>query len=282
MTPTDHLQVPVNAFFSNIDSYLCPCQATSDYTCLLCNLEADYDEEPDDLFDEMAESLNTIASEPLSSAWEGDGLEPIIQQILRSQGCDMELDQENIQSSFTWNKSTFKYPSELDYPIPTDEDDKEELSWCGTIDRASAECCLVATRSKTKALENSTNSQTAEPADEPTAPKPTMRWVGKYPNTPRSTQTTPADFRIATIVTPMIDDFRAIHNDQSGHFGLDFSYRKLLQRCGSKWANERGEATKIKEQLKQFLDGCPTCQKLRGLREKIKCKHSFIVSRPFL
>ena len=34
--------------------------------------------------------------------------------------------------------------------------------------------------------------------------------------------------------------------------------------------------------LKAYLDGCPTCQKLRGLREKIKCKHSFIISRPFL
>jgi transposase InsO family protein len=80
----------------------------------------------------------------------------------------------------------------------------------------------------------------------------------------------------------MIEDFRSIHNDQSGHHGLEFSYRKLLKECGSKWANERGEATKIKEQLRQYIDGCPTCQKLRGLRDKIKCKHSFIVSRPFL
>jgi hypothetical protein len=80
----------------------------------------------------------------------------------------------------------------------------------------------------------------------------------------------------------MIEDFISIHNDRSGHHGLEYSYRKLFKRCGSKWANERGEATKIKEQLRQFLEGCPTCQKLRGLREKIKCKHSFIISRPFL
>ena len=80
----------------------------------------------------------------------------------------------------------------------------------------------------------------------------------------------------------MIEDFKTIHNDKSGHHGLAYSYRKLFKQCGSKWANEKGEATKIKEQLKQFLDGCPTCQKLRGLREKIKCKHSFIVSSPFL
>jgi hypothetical protein len=96
------------------------------------------------------------------------------------------------------------------------------------------------------------------------------------------TQTQPGDFRMAKVQIPLIDDFKAIHNGQSGHHGLDFSYRKLLKRCGSKWANERGEATKIKEQLKAFIEGCPTCQKLRGLREKIKCKHSFIVSRPFL
>jgi hypothetical protein len=87
---------------------------------------------------------------------------------------------------------------------------------------------------------------------------------------------------MASIHIPMIDDFKASHNDSSGHHGLEFSYRKLLKRCGSKWANERGQATKVKEMLKAYIDGCPTCQKLRGLREKIKCKHSFIISRPFL
>jgi hypothetical protein len=96
------------------------------------------------------------------------------------------------------------------------------------------------------------------------------------------TQTTPADFRIATIRFPMIDDFKAIHGHQSGHHGVDYSYRKLIKRCGTKWANERGEATKVKAALKQFVDGCPICQKVRGMKEKIKAKHSFIVSRPFL
>ena len=98
----------------------------------------------------------------------------------------------------------------------------------------------------------------------------------------QETQTTPADFRIAQIRFPLIGDFIAIHNNESGHHGLDYSYRKLIKRCGSKWANERGEATKIKAALKEFLEACPICQKVRGLKEKIKAKHSFIVSRPFL
>ena len=96
------------------------------------------------------------------------------------------------------------------------------------------------------------------------------------------TQTTPADFRIATIRFPMIDDFKAIHGHESGHHGVDYSYRKLIKRCGTKWANERGEATKVKAALKEFVDGCPICQKVRGMKEQIKAKHSFIVSRPFL
>jgi hypothetical protein len=96
------------------------------------------------------------------------------------------------------------------------------------------------------------------------------------------TQTTPADFRIAMIRTPLTEDFLAIHNNESGHHGLDYSYRKLLKRCGSKWANERGEATRIKGLLKEFLDACPICQKVRGMHERVKAKHSFIVSRPFL
>jgi hypothetical protein len=80
----------------------------------------------------------------------------------------------------------------------------------------------------------------------------------------------------------MTEDFRAIHNNESSHHGVDFSYRKLLKHFGSKWANERGEATKVKASLKEFIESCPICQKVRGLKEKIKTKHSFIVSRPFL
>jgi hypothetical protein len=97
-----------------------------------------------------------------------------------------------------------------------------------------------------------------------------------------STQTTAADFRIATIRFPLMADFHSIHNNESGHHGLDFSWRKLLKHCGSKWANERGAATRIREELKQFIDACPICQKVRGLKDKVKAKHSFIISRPFL
>jgi hypothetical protein len=126
----------------------------------------------------------------------------------------------------------------------------------------------------------SSDATTTLPTEGEATISTTPRWIGCQ--TPRTTQTTPADFRVAAITIPMKEDFKAIHNDIAGHHGLDFSYRKLLKRCGSKWANERGEATKIKNALKEYIDGCPTCQKLRGLREKIKCKHSFIISRPFL
>jgi hypothetical protein len=101
-------------------------------------------------------------------------------------------------------------------------------------------------------------------------------------NVEAQTQTTPADFRLANTRIPMIDDFKSIHNNLSGHHGLDYSYRKLFKHCGTKWANDRGEATKIKAQLKNFIDSCPICQKVKGLREKIASKHSFIISKPFL
>ena len=172
-----------------------------------------------------------------------------------------------------------EYPSELDLPIQKDTEDEEEITWCGTIDRSIVEtkCCLAKTRSQSRR----NTSPVHESQPDLSTPQP-RREVFLGCKTRRPTQTTPADFRIAATPIPLIEDFRAIHNDASGHHGLDFSYRKLLKRCGSKWANERGQASKIKEQLKVFLDGCPTCQKLRGLRDKIKCKHSFIVSRPFL
>ena len=96
------------------------------------------------------------------------------------------------------------------------------------------------------------------------------------------TQTTAADFRIATIHFPLMADFHSIHNNESGHHGLDYSWRKLLKHCGSKWANERGAATRIKNELKTFHEACPICQKVRGLKDKVKAKHSFIISRPFL
>lgn len=97
-----------------------------------------------------------------------------------------------------------------------------------------------------------------------------------------STQTTPADFRAVFIRSPLLEDFKAIHNSESGHHGFDHSYRKLMVRCGSKWAEENWTATSVREDLKLFIKNCPICQKVRGLQDKVKSKHSFISSRPFI
>lgn len=96
------------------------------------------------------------------------------------------------------------------------------------------------------------------------------------------TQTTPADFRSTRLRSPLIDDFKAVHCDEEGHHGLDHSYRKLMTRCGSLWAEEKETATSVRNDLRTFIKDCPTCQKVRGLQDKIKSKHSFIVSRPFI
>ena len=97
-----------------------------------------------------------------------------------------------------------------------------------------------------------------------------------------STQTTPADFRTLCIRSPFIEDFQAIHSDEEGHHGIDHSYRKLMVRCGSSWAEEKETATTVRNDLKIFIKNCPTCQKVRGLQDKVKSKHSFIISRPFI
>jgi len=97
-----------------------------------------------------------------------------------------------------------------------------------------------------------------------------------------NTQTTPADFRSSCIRSPLIEDFKAIHCDEEGHHGIDHSYRKLMVRCGSSWAEGKETATSVRNDLKIFIKNCPTCQKVRGLQEKVKSKHSFITSRPFI
>jgi hypothetical protein len=96
------------------------------------------------------------------------------------------------------------------------------------------------------------------------------------------TQTTPSDFRNVKIMLPYSDDFRAIHNDEVGHHGLAHSYRKLMVLRGSDWASDQGTASQVKEKLKSFIENCPICQKIRGLQDAVKSKHSFIISRPFL
>ena len=120
--------------------------------------------------------------------------------------------------------------------------------------------------------------------DEPTlhAPHPTTNEARVAKEIcDQETQTTPADFRATQIRSPLEADFKSIHNDEEGHHGIDHSYRKLMVHCGSKWAEERETATKVRNDLKTFIKNCPTCQKVRGLQDKVKSKHSFISSRPF-
>jgi hypothetical protein len=96
------------------------------------------------------------------------------------------------------------------------------------------------------------------------------------------TQTTPADFRAVHVQCPFTKEFQSVHNDEDGHHGIDHSYRKLLVKYKSGWAEERGTATEVRNHLKTFIKNCPTCQKIKGLQDKVKSKHSFIVSRPFI
>jgi|GEM_PF-3825215 len=240
-----------------------------DAACFLCNRDhiiESYEEDSTEDFEQVAQALNTISNVPHDETdewFEGDRIE-ILQQLMRRLGC--EFDKSHLQdlrnAALQWNKSPTFYTSTHDQDL-IDEQDQEDLEWCEPFDRSTT---TLLTQSKT--------------TDETVKVTALLGWVGC--KTPRVTQTTPADFRMAQIKVPDDADFKAVHNDISGHHGLDFSYRKLLKLCGSKWANERGEATKVKQLLKVYIDGCPTCQKLRGLREKIKCKHSFIISRPFL
>jgi hypothetical protein len=256
------------------NQHSCPYQDN----CWLCNREniCEFDSLE---IEEPTTSLRTEALPDMASAWGGEELvelEPIIQQILRKSGCDLKLNEHTsallTESALRWNHQSHEHPSEVDDLTCEDLEDKENLDWCGRIDRTNMKVkvcrsAVIPSRFKPTEVQKQTAVEAVNPPIE-------IAEIG--------TQTSPSDFRIANTRYPMLEDFKAIHNDRSGHHGLEYSYRKLLKHCGSKWANERGEAKKIKEQLKQYLEGCPTCQKLRGLREKIKCKHSFIVSRPFL
>ena len=257
----------------------CPMQTMNHQNslCLLCNLIEDDLSEIEDLREpqeQVADTASLLTSSDLNimEEWCDGSMDDILHQILKSVGSDLgdeDLPRLRIEAD-AWNHCPTSYPSELDQPHPIDEEDSEEIDWCGNIDRSSIVYCTVARKA---------GSVPTEPTKSVTEPKGEIQ---QRELNSTSTQTSPADFRMATIQLPIVEDFRAIHNDTSGHHGLEFSYRKLLKRCGSKWANERGQATKIKNQLKQYIDGCPTCQKLRSLRDKIKCKHSFIISRPFL
>jgi len=201
---------------------------------------------------------------------------------------------------------------------PIDQDDIDNVAWCEDINRSTVTILQTSARSNKKLNRIKYDSQSLlQKSDSPKTVlfnvKPSTVPMGEgildelqdpsgpteiipnanivYDILPQNriievknngTQTTAADFRISTIRFPLMADFHSIHNNESGHHGLDFSWRKLLKHCGSKWANERGAATRIREELKQFIDSCPICQKVRGLKDKVKAKHSFIISRPFL
>jgi hypothetical protein len=206
-------------------------------------------------------------------------------------------------------------PSYQDEKLEPDALDLEEVEWCGLVNRDTAKVFLARGSQKKKQHERNVKAiiragtYTTEQAEKAlrisSRKKETLDedvelaidWLvqnaANLVAVPRreldplefhnlDTQTTPADFRSATIRFPMRKDFIAIHNNESGHHGVDYSFRKLLRLCGSKWANERGAATQVRMQLKRFIEACPICQKVRGLHCKIAAKHSFIVSRPFL
>jgi len=240
--------------------------------CLLCRQESnDWDEEQEaeETHSFCLNTESTMLNDDEPDEWNG-----LIEHFSQTTNVPMELLQTEAQK---WNKLSPEerrqsLPEFFTTPDPTtkiEEVELDDLDWCGKIDRtATVLMNAVATRFVPFERQDdwSFSNTTATLTETPDI----------------STQTTPADFRIATIRVPMLEDYIAIHNNESGHHGLDYSYRKLLVTCGSKWANEKGAATKIRQELKQLIDACPICQKVRGLREKTKSKHSFIVSRPFL
>ena len=309
----------INSHAQVLRTSVCDQGLCANSNCWLCTLQSDNQtlETPEESEHEApthrASVLQTESSarEHQPSQNTQEDMQPILDQIMSSIGSDLLLENALvIAEARTWNELTLRKLAEETTPITYDLQDWEDAEWCGEINRESvvvkAVCNrmpvrvlpkehifnpIMTTQNKQKlqqnAIEVSEVTRTTSPSstkegEETRTPYRPVPGIKSTEIVDCGTQTTPADFRMATVQLPYKEDFIAIHNDLSGHHGLEFSYRKLLKRCGSKWANERGQATKIKEALKTFLDGCPICQKLRGLREKIKCKHSFIISRPFL
>jgi hypothetical protein len=236
--------------------------------CFLCdahdlNDDDDSDSEQLDTIPCQSTCLNTNVQINARTRQDWEEVTPLLNQFKET---PFTLLMEEAQ---TWNERHSKnkrvaLPEYCQETTPTNPTQDDDLDWCGEIDRP-------ATTRKDICPKNFESTQRD------------VHWTtGITALKDIHTQTTPADFRIATINFPMQEDFMAIHNNESGHHGAEYSYRKLLVRCGSKWANEKGAATKIQADLKQFIDSCPICQKVRGLKEKIKPKHSFIISRPFL
>ena len=160
-------------------------------------------------------------------------------------------------------------------PVPSQsKTDSEEGEWIPEMGAARACRILKVSREWESQADQETESVTPQPSG-----TGKRREVTEIRD--QGTQTAPSDFRATRIRSPFETDFKAIHNDEDGHHGAEHSYRKLMVHCGSKWADERETATRVRSELKTFIKNCPTCQKVRGLQDKVKSKHSFISSRPF-
>ena len=289
-------------------------------SCLLCNIKDVKESAEPDL--PRSVCLHTVVEEtlPLSDAQFGEW-ETLIGSLFRHSELPMAVlrDEANNWNKRTIQEAKSRVLRFFDEPNHEDSDhekDVEDLNWCGDIHRSayvlrtaagqhfhprrlSPRLAVLKEPKESRKKVRFNLEPPVVPIEEAEATGDSGMDVVTEPDLPfepaanketsspivvidTNTQTCPADFRVATIRFPMIDDFKAIHGHESGHHGIDYSYRKLMKKCGSKWANERGEATKVKAALKEFIDACPICQKVRGLKEKVKAKHSFIVSRPFL
>ena len=263
---------PRNPSCVEIASALCTtAHSGNESMCLLCSLKEEIQWEENETGQETTSTalLNQVATQVFDQ--EDQLLNWASMTPLKFHCSDNELRLEAENWNLRMNKDpVLGLPFQQNCPTASEneeaEKEQDDEDWCGPLDRNT---CTTVDAEPHRFLPNVCG--TANPASQ-----------NATEVMDNNTQTTPADFRMATIRIPMIDDFRAIHNNSSGHHGVDFSYRKLLKHCGSKWANERGEASKVKALLKEFIESCPICQKVRGLKEKVKTKHSLIVSRPFL
>ena len=92
-----------------------------------------------------------------------------------------------------------------------------------------------------------------------------LKLLPQNPGIVAETQTSPADYRTLQTSFPNQLDFKAVHNDEEGHWGYEQTLRRLMKRKGPEWTAERGRASIIRAELQQWVETCPTCQKCRGL-----------------
>jgi hypothetical protein len=249
---------------------------SSHLECFLCS-EHEIEEEQDDTVQE-----NEISAQCLNTQLNASSTEIYLEEWMEIIPCLDQFKDTDIgllkSEAIKWNMQQNEMP-----PLcpEDDESDDEDVEWCDEINRNAVVLHTSIAENFIRTTIPTVTYRDEHPGEEYETyhllPQTTAVEIKD-----EHTQTSPSDFRIATIRFPMLEDFKAIHNNESGHHGLDYSYRKLLIRCGSKWANEKGAATQIKSDLKKFVEACPICQKVRGLRDKVKSKHSFIVSRPFI